>query len=201
MILEHDGTRPRIDATARIAPNATICGDVTIGGNTSIGFGAVLTAESGPISIGRDCVVMDTAVLRGVRGNPLEIRDNVLVGPRTHLSGCRIEQNAFIATGASIFNGALIGEASEVRINAIVHLRTVLAPGTTVPIGWIAVGDPARLFPPDKHQEIWEVQRELDFPKQVFGIDRPVPGQSIMPEVMPRYAAALGRHRNDVAVG
>lgn len=144
---------------------------------------------------------MDTAVLRGVRGTPLVVHDNVMVGPRSHLSGCRIERNAFIATGSSIFNGAVIGEASKVRINAIVHLRTVLAPGTTVPIGWIAVGDPARLFPPDKHQEIWEVQQTLDFPKYVFGIDRPVPGRSMMPEVMPRYAAALGRHRNDVAVG
>src|SRR5262245_32426822 len=65
--------RPAIDPSARIAPNATICGEVSIAANTSIGFGAVVSAESGAVSIGANCVVMDTAVLRGVRGNPLTI--------------------------------------------------------------------------------------------------------------------------------
>jgi carbonic anhydrase/acetyltransferase-like protein (isoleucine patch superfamily) len=47
MILDHKGKRPVIDPSARIAPNATICGEVSIGVNTSIGFGAVVSAESG----------------------------------------------------------------------------------------------------------------------------------------------------------
>lgn len=82
MQLEHLGLRPRIHESARVAPNSVVCGDVTIGANCSIGFGAVLTAESGPITIGEDCVVMDTAVLRGLRGNPLKIGNRVLIGPR-----------------------------------------------------------------------------------------------------------------------
>ncbi len=200
MILDHDGKAPTIHPSARIAPNATICGAVTIGANTSIGFGAVLTAESGPVVIGENCVIMDTAVLRGVRGNPLSLGDNVLVGPRAHLTGCRIEDSCFIATGASVFNGAQIGANSEIRINGIVHLRTVLEPGTTVPIAWVAVGDPAAILPPDRHDDIWAVQKGLDFPKHVFGMDRPAVGESMMPSVMPRYAKALGRHRDDAAI-
>lgn len=201
MILEHDGKAPKIHQTARVAPNAIVCGDVTIGANSSIGFGAVLTAESGPIQIGENCVVMDTAVLRGVRRSPLTLGDNVLVGPRAHLTGCAVEENCFIATGASIFNGARIGANSEVRINGVVHLRTVLGPGTTVPIGWVAVGDPADLFPPDRHDDIWAVQKELGFSKHVFGVDRQTAGESMMPTVMPRYAKALGRHKNDTETG
>jgi carbonic anhydrase/acetyltransferase-like protein (isoleucine patch superfamily) len=69
-ILTHGGAAPVIDPTARVAPNATVCGAVTVGPNCSIGFGAVLTAESGPVVLGANCVVMDTAVVRGVRGNP-----------------------------------------------------------------------------------------------------------------------------------
>jgi carbonic anhydrase/acetyltransferase-like protein (isoleucine patch superfamily) len=191
MILEHRGVRPGIHASTRIAPNAVICGDVTIGPNGSVGFGAVITAESGKVTIGENCVIMDTAVIRGVRDNPVSIADNVMVGPRACLTGCTVESEAFIATGATIFNGARIGRNAEVRINAIVHLRTVLPADATVPLNWIAIGDPARILPPHMHDEIWTIQKALDFPKYVFGIDRPPPGESIMPAVMPRYAKAL----------
>ena len=146
MRIEHLGSRPRIHASARVSPNAIIYGDVTIGANCSVGFGAVLTGESGPITIGEDCVVMDTAVLRGVQRNPLKIGNRVLVGPRAYLSGCEVEDNIFLATGATVFNGAMIGTGSEVRINGVVHLRTVLPPNTTVPIGWIAVVTPSRFL-------------------------------------------------------
>src|SRR5215471_18610476 len=132
MLLDHNGVAPRIHPSARVAPTAVVCGDVTIGPNCSIGFGAVLTAESGPIAIGANCVIMDTAVIRGVRGNPVRIGDNVLVGPRAYLTGCEIAENAFVATGATVFNGARLGARAEVRINGIVHLCTVLPEDTVV---------------------------------------------------------------------
>jgi carbonic anhydrase/acetyltransferase-like protein (isoleucine patch superfamily) len=197
MQLEHVGFRPHIHESVRVAPSAVICGDVAIGANCSIGFGAVLTAESGPITIGEDCVVMDTAVLRGVRGNPLKLGNRVLVGSRAYLSGCAVGDNVFLAAGATVFNGAMIGADSEVRINGVVHLLTVLPPNTTVPIGWIAVGNPAEILPPDQHERIWSVQRPLDFPRYVFGVPRPPEGASIMPDVMPRYTALLRRHIKD----
>jgi carbonic anhydrase/acetyltransferase-like protein (isoleucine patch superfamily) len=197
MLYEHDGKRPRVDPSARVAPTAVLCGDVTVGANCSIGFGTVLTAESGAIAIGANCVIMDTAVIRGVRGHPVAIGDNVLVGPRAYLTGCTVEDEAFLATGATVFNGARIGRRAEVRINGVVHLRTVLPADATVPIGWIAVGDPAEILPPDQHERIWAIQKPLDFPRFVFGVERPPPGGSIMPAVMPRYAKALQRHKQD----
>jgi carbonic anhydrase/acetyltransferase-like protein (isoleucine patch superfamily) len=196
--LPYQGKLPAIQADTRIAPTAVVSGDVSIGHNCSIGFGAVLTAESGPISIGDNCVVMDGAVLRGIRGNPLRIGDNVLIGPRAYLTGCTIEQNVFIATGATIFNGAMIGERSEIRINGIVHIRTRLPPDSVVPLGWIAIGDPAEFLPPDAHERIWEIQKPLGFPRYVFGVERPAEGETMMPDIMPRYARFLvNRHRDD----
>lgn len=201
MIIEHQGKRPTIDPSARIAPTAVVCGDVTIGAGSSVGFGAVLVAESGAITIGRDCVIMDTAVIRGVRANPLILGDRVLVGPRAYLSGCTVADDVFLATGASVFNGARLGARAEVRINGTVHLRSVLPEDATVPINWIAVGDPAQILPPDRHDAIWALQKPLDFPGYVFGVDRPPPGGSIMPQVMPRYAAFLRRaHGQDGTV-
>ena len=76
----------------------------------------------------------------------------------------------FLATGCTVFNGARIGRGVEVRINGIVHLRTVLPPFATVPLGWIAVGDPAHILPPDRQDEIWAVQRELNFPAMSSGL-------------------------------
>ncbi|MDE2164624.1 MAG: gamma carbonic anhydrase family protein [Alphaproteobacteria bacterium] len=202
MIIEHEGKRPAVSATSRIAPNAVLCGDVAIGENCSIGFGAVLTAESGPIVIADDCVVMDNAVLRGVYGAPLTVGRHVLIGPHAYLTGCTVEDDVFIATGATVFNKAVLKKGAEVRINGIVHLRTVLPENTTVPLGWVAVGDPAHILPPDRHEEIWAVQCALDFPKTVWGRERPPAGQSLMPDVMPRYAKALTRwHAQDREVG
>ena len=201
MLIEHDGKTPQVHASARVAPNATLCGDVVLGPNCSVGFNAVLVAESGAVRVGANCVIMDAAVIRGVRGNPLVIGDNVLVGPHAYLTGCTIEDEAFLATGCTVFNGARVGRGAEVRINGIVHLRTVVPAGATVPLGWIAVGDPVHILPPEQHEAIWAVQKELDFPRYVFGVERPPEGQNMMPQVMPRYARALvRRHAGDRAV-
>jgi hypothetical protein len=48
-------------------------------------------------------------------------------------------------------------------MNGVVHLRSELAPHTVVPIGWVAVGDLAQLFPPERHEEIWAIQEPLNF--------------------------------------
>lgn len=197
MLIEHEGKRPRIHPSARIAPTAVICGEVTIGAQTSVGFGAVLTAESGPVELGVSCIVMENAVIRGTRRHPVTIADHVLIGPHAMLSGCRVGACAFLATGCAIFNGAEIGARAEVRIRGTVHLATRLPADGMVPIGWVAVGDPAEILPPDRHEEIWKRQEPLDFPKAVFGVERAAPGSSNMPEITRRYLGQLHRHRED----
>ncbi len=194
MIIEHRGKRPSIHKSAFVAPNATICGDVIIGAKTSVLFGAVITASGGQVEIGANCVVMENAVIRGTPKYPTHIGDNVLVGPHAHLTGCTVEDNAFLATGCSIFTAAHIGTGAEVRINGVVHLKTVLLANETVPIGWVAVGNPVQILPPNEHDKIWAIQKPLDFPGTVFGVERAQPGDTIMPEVMARYTEALGKH-------
>lgn len=164
--------KPQIDPTAFVAPNAVVVGDVRIGPEAVISYGAVLIAEGGGIAIGRNTIVMENAVIRSTDFNDCIIGNNVIVGPHCHLSGCRIDDEVFIATGASVFNGAHVRRHCELRINSIVHLRTRLEERTTVPIGWIAVGDPARCFPPEKHEEIWAIQKTLNFPEYVFAVPR-----------------------------
>lgn len=200
MLVEHRGARPRVHDSAYVAPNAVVSGDVTIGADSRILFGAVITADGGPVVIGRHAIVMETAVLRGSARHPLRLGDHVLVGPRAYLSGCQVEDCAFLATGSTVFNGARIGARAEVRINGVVHLKTALPADATVPIGWVAVGDPAEILPPGEHDRIWALQEPLDFPREVFGLAHPGPGETIMPELTRRYARALAAHRDDVTL-
>jgi carbonic anhydrase/acetyltransferase-like protein (isoleucine patch superfamily) len=196
MLIEHRGRQPVVHPSATIAPNAVICGAVTIGAGARVLFGAVLTAEDGEVSVGEQSVVMEHALVRGRAGHPARIGDRVLVGPHAHVNGAVVDDEAFIATGASVFPGAHIGAGAEVRINGVVQVNTRLEPGATVPIGWVAVGDPAVILASDRHDEIWDVQRELDFPGTVYGVSR---GDG-MREIMSRQSAFYAAHDDDVVI-
>jgi carbonic anhydrase/acetyltransferase-like protein (isoleucine patch superfamily) len=200
-LLEHLGKRPRAHETAYVAPTATLCGDVTVGPESRILFGAVLVAEGGPVTLGAHVIVMEQAVIRGTRAHPARIGDYVLIGPHAHLTGCTVEDSVFIATGAAIFNGAQLGTRSEVRIHGVVHVGTALPSDAVVPIGWVAVGDPVAILPPDQHDRIWAAQEPLNFPRVVFGLERPPAGESLMPELARRYTRALRHHRADRILG
>ncbi|GAA2067830.1 gamma carbonic anhydrase family protein [Microbacterium hatanonis] len=191
----HLGRTPRIHPSAVVAPSAVLSGDVEIGPLCQVLHGAVITAEGGPITLGAHVIVMENAVIRATATNPVHIGDHVLIGPMASLSGATVEDEVFLATGTRVFNGARIGTRSEVRINAIVHLRTELPPETVVPISWVAVGDPVQILPPDRHEEIWAAQRELDFPGYVFGLDRETP--DLMVQLTERYGRSLARHADD----
>lgn len=195
MRFEHLGAQPRIHPDAVIAPTAVISGDVTIGAECQVLHGAVITAEGGAITLGENVIVMENALIRATATNPVHIGDHVLVGPMASISGAVVEDEVFLATGTRVFNGARIGERSEVRINGVVHLRTTLPPESVVPIAWVAVGDPLQILPPDRHEEIWAAQRELDFPGYVFGLDRETP--DLMVQLTERYGRSLARHVDD----
>jgi carbonic anhydrase/acetyltransferase-like protein (isoleucine patch superfamily) len=194
MEIEHRGRAPRVDPSAYVAPNAVLCGDVTVGPDARILFGAVVTSEDGAVEIGARCIVMEHALVRGRDGHPARLADDVLVGPHAHVNGAAVGAGAFVATGASLFPGAVIGEGAEVRINGVVHVNTTLAAGDVVPIGWVAVGTPARILAPGRHDEIWAIQRELDFPGTVYGIPRGTDATTMMRG----QSAWFATHRDDV---
>ncbi|MFG2000801.1 gamma carbonic anhydrase family protein [Spirillospora sp. NPDC048911] len=193
MLLEHRGRRPVVPESAYVAPSATLCGAVVLGENVRVLHGAVLTAENGEVRTGANVVVMENALVRGRAANPAVLGEAVLIGPHAHVNGATVEDEVFVATGVSIFPGAVAGARSELRINSVLHVNSRLAPESVVPIGWIAAGDPARLFSPDRHEELWEVQRDLDFPGTVYGVPRGTP----MRDIMSRQTEFYGAHKDD----
>jgi len=196
-LVEHRGKSPTVHASAYVAPTAVLCGDVVVGSDARILFGAVLSAEDGRIEVGERCVVMENALLRARAAHPVLLGSDVLVGPHAHVNGAVVGEGSFLATGCALFPGVRLGRGVEVRIHGVVHVNTVLEDGAMVPIGWVAVGDPARVLPPGEHDAIWAVQEGLDFPGTVYGLPRDAPAR----ERMERQAAWFAAHRDDREVG
>jgi carbonic anhydrase/acetyltransferase-like protein (isoleucine patch superfamily) len=194
MILSHEGKTPHIDAAAWVAPTATVCGDVVIGPGARVSYGATVVAEGGRIEIGTSSVILENAVVRSTVRHSTVIGNHCVIGPTAHLVGCTLEPEVFVATGAAIFHAAYLEQGSEVRINGVVHLRSRLAAGETVPIGWVAVGDPATIFAPDRHDDIWALQEPLDFPLTAYGIPR---SEADMRVIAERLSDALASHEDD----
>lgn len=192
-LITHRGATPQVHPDAYIAPNAVVCGDVHIGAETRVLFGAVVTAEDGRVTIGHRCVIMENALIRGRGTHPVEIGDNVLIGPHAHVNGATIGEECFLATGCSLFPGSRLAAGVEVRINGVVHANTALPADATVPIAWVAVGDPAQVLSPDQHEKIWAIQRDLDFEGTVYGAT----DDTSFADVMAQQAQWYGRHRGD----
>lgn len=194
MLIEHLGKVPAVHPSAYIAPNAVLCGDVRIGPQCRVMFGAQLIAEGGRISLGEQTIVLENAVIRSTEDHSVQIGEHCLVGPHAHLVGCTLEDAVFIATGASVFHAARVGRGAEVRINAVVHLKTELAAGAVVPIGWVAVGRPAQVLAPSEHDRIWALQEPLDFPATAYGVPR---SEANMEKLTAVAARRLACHRED----
>ena len=191
VLVEHRGKTPEIHAEAWVAPTATVVGDVRVASGARILHGAVVSSEDGRVSIGENSIVMENALIRARADHDVIVGESVMIGPHAHVNGAVVHDEVFIATGASLFPGSVIGKAAEVRINAVVQVNTALSPGAVVPIGWVAVGE--QILPPDKHHEIWAIQRELDFPGTVYGVER----DTTMRELMRRQSEFYGSHRED----
>jgi carbonic anhydrase/acetyltransferase-like protein (isoleucine patch superfamily) len=196
MLYEHRGRRPVVPESAYVAPSAVLCGAVVLGEGSRVLHGAVLTAENGEVHLGQNSVVMENALVRGRSDHPALIADAVLVGPHAHVNGATVEEEVFIATGAALFPGSVAGAGSELRINSVLQVNSRLEPGAVLPIGWIAVGNPAQLFSPDRHEELWAIQRDLDFPGTVYGVPR---GTS-MRDIMARQSEYYGAHAQDTPI-
>lgn len=142
--------RPQIAASAWIADNATVRGDVTLGEDVSVWFGAVLRGDVAPITVGAGTNIQDNAVVHVSRDYPCRIGANVTIGHGAVVHGCTIEDGALIGIRATVLDGAHIGAGALVAAGALIP------PGMEVPPGTLAMGVPARIVGP-----LSEAQREM----------------------------------------
>ena len=197
MLIEHRGKRPSVDPSAYVAPTAVLCGDVRVGPEARVLFGAVVTAEDGHVQIGARCVVMGNALVRGRRGQSAELGDDVLVGQHAHVNGSVVGDGCFLATGSALFPGSRLGREVEVRINGVVHVNTVLEDRALVPIGWVAVGNAAPASSPrGTTTRSGAIRQALDFP----GRSTDSRGTRRRASACERQADWFGAHRDDEIV-
>jgi len=139
-VLPFGSLRPRIDPAAWIAPGATVVGDVEIGPDTSVFFGCVLRGDVHSIRIGARTNIQDNSVLHVTKDRfPTWLGDEVTVGHRAVVHGCRVGDGALIGIGAIVLDGAEVGE------DALVGAGALVPPGAKVPAGTLVVGTPARV--------------------------------------------------------
>jgi carbonic anhydrase/acetyltransferase-like protein (isoleucine patch superfamily) len=136
-----DGTEPVFAERASnwIAPDATLIGDIQIGRDVSIWFGAVLRGDNEPIEIGEDSNVQEHTIMHTDPGFPLTIGKGCTIGHRALLHGCTIGENSLIGMGAIVLNGAKIGN------NSLVGAGALVTEGKEFPDNSLIVGSPAKV--------------------------------------------------------
>ncbi|MDB5859110.1 MAG: gamma carbonic anhydrase family protein [Ramlibacter sp.] len=131
--------RPQVAATAFVAREATLVGEVIVGEQASLWFGAVARGDNEPIRIGARCNVQEGAVLHADPGFPLTLEEDVSVGHQAMLHGCTVGKGSLVGIQAVVMNGAVIGAESLVGAGALV------TEGKVFPERSLILGSPAKL--------------------------------------------------------
>jgi len=130
---------PVVGAGVLLAPGAALVGDVRLGDDSSIWWGAVLRGDLAPITVGARSNIQDGTVMHVADGTPCLVGEEVVVGHRAMLHACRVEDGCLIGMQATILDEAVIGHGSVVGAGALVTQRTLIPPRSLV------LGAPAKV--------------------------------------------------------
>ncbi|WP_310619355.1 gamma carbonic anhydrase family protein [Flexibacterium corallicola] len=123
-----------------VAPTATLIGDVILGEEASVWFGAILRGDREALQIGSRTNIQDGCVLHTDMGFPLEIDEGVTVGHNAILHGCKIGKGSLIGMGATILNGAKVGR------HCIIGANSLIPEGKEIPDFSLVVGIPGKVI-------------------------------------------------------
>jgi carbonic anhydrase/acetyltransferase-like protein (isoleucine patch superfamily) len=136
----YEGHSPRIGERVFVAENATLVGDVTLGDDCSIWYGAVLRGDVHSIRIGARTNIQDNCVLHVTNGTyAIDIAEEVTIGHGVIAHGCTIARGALIGMGSRVLDGAKVGELALIGAGALV------GEGMEIPPRTLAVGVPAKV--------------------------------------------------------
>lgn len=133
------GTEPRLHSTVLGAETAAVIGDVTLGPEVSLWYGAVLRGDVARISVGKGSNIQDNAVLHCDRNKPCVIGDHVTVGHNAVVHSAVVGEGTIVGMGATLLSGCVIGPGCIIGGGAVV-------PGNLIaPEGSLILGVPAKV--------------------------------------------------------
>lgn len=138
MIKSFRGIEPKINESVYISESTDIIGDVTIGENCNIWFGARLRGDMSKIQIGDRTNIQENCVLHGDTDFETYVGDNVTIGHGAIVHGCNIGDNVLVGMGSIILNGAKISK------NSIVGAGALITQNKTFEEGVLIIGNPAK---------------------------------------------------------
>ena len=140
MIIEYKGKTPKISAKAFIAPTAVIIGDVVIGDEASVWWGAVIRSDqnANPIIVGARTSIQDNCVLHSGEA-PTIIEEDCTIGHGAIMEGPLIRRRAIIGMNVTLLENTEIGE------EALIAAGSVVVPNTKIPPRVLAAGSPAKV--------------------------------------------------------
>ena len=136
-LFSFEGKRPVVAPGAFVAPTATLVGDVLVEEGASIWYGAVLRADYSPVIVRAGANVQDGSVLHGPPGLACEIGPRATVAHLCFVHGATVGEEALIANGCTVLDGARIGARTMVAAHSLV------AANADIPAGVLAAGSPA----------------------------------------------------------
>jgi carbonic anhydrase/acetyltransferase-like protein (isoleucine patch superfamily) len=144
---------PDTAEAAFVAGSAVVMGEVSLGKDSSVWYGAVIRGDLKGIRIGRRSNIQDGSILHVTGELGVELGEDVTVGHGAILHGCVIERECLIGMGAIILDGAHIGEGSVVAAGSLVPERRVVPPGS------LLMGTPARIIREVKPEEREQIRK------------------------------------------
>ena len=110
MIKAFEGKTPEIHDSCFVADNATVIGDVTLGRDASVWYGAVIRGDAETIVIGPGSNIQDCAVLHADKGFRLTLGEGVTVGHSALVHGAEVDDHVIIGMHATLLNGCVMEE-------------------------------------------------------------------------------------------
>lgn len=122
-----------------VAESAIIIGDVSIGAESSVWFGAIIRGDVARVTIGQRCNAQDGAIIHSTQGQQVVIGNGVTMAHGAIVHASTIADNVMIATRSTVLDKAYIGE------NSIIGAGALVTPGTVIPPNSLVLGSPGRV--------------------------------------------------------
>ncbi len=156
MIYEFEDRIPKLPEEFYIAETAAVIGDVVLGEQASIWFGAVLRGDIEPIIVGARSNIQDNSVAHTSTDYPVILGDDVTVGHKVTLHGCKVGNNCLIGMGAILLDGCEIGD------NCIIGAGSLVGQNKKIPPCSLAVGSPAKVIRTLTEEDFAGIRRFAD---------------------------------------